>query len=264
DDVNGVNLFCPGVTGAALTSFTQIDSETWEAELVNTVGAEFGWYDGYLIASSANSGSLALYDKVEISVNDIPGVPANPQIVGSIEGSGIYGANGIAIKDGYAYIADGAYGLKVVDITDPFNRVIVSSYDARYPTGIKIQGNYAYTSCETEGLKIFDISDPLNPELTGSVDFWGSAHAIDISGDHVFVAHGSTGLAVVDVSDPTNPYLVETLDTGDAEDIVVSGDYAYIADNNNGLVIIDISTPSLPELVNSYPADYARGIDKSG
>lgn len=69
NDVDSVNLHCPQITGTALVPFTQIDPETWNIELVNNTGASAGQYVAYIIATSENSGSLALYNEVTIVVS---------------------------------------------------------------------------------------------------------------------------------------------------------------------------------------------------
>ena len=69
DNVDAVQLFCPEVLGASPVSFVQMDSERWEGVIVNNTGALSGSYNGYIHATSEDSGSLALYDLVYISVN---------------------------------------------------------------------------------------------------------------------------------------------------------------------------------------------------
>lgn len=70
-DVNAVYLYCPDVLGAGLLALTPVDTETWEAVLTNNTGAPVGEYPGVLYASSTNSGTIALYDKVIIDVDHI-------------------------------------------------------------------------------------------------------------------------------------------------------------------------------------------------
>ncbi len=67
-DTNAVQLYCPLIAGASLVDFSQLNPTTWEANLVNEMGASAGNYGGYILAYSANSGSLALYDDVTITV----------------------------------------------------------------------------------------------------------------------------------------------------------------------------------------------------
>lgn len=67
-DTSAVNLYCPAITGVTLVPFVKIDTETWEMDLVNETGASEGDYSGFVLATSANSGALTLYDAVTITV----------------------------------------------------------------------------------------------------------------------------------------------------------------------------------------------------
>lgn len=68
NDTSAVQLYCPLIAGGSLVDFTQLNPTTWEANLVNQTGASEGNYGGYIMAYSADSGSLALYDDVIITV----------------------------------------------------------------------------------------------------------------------------------------------------------------------------------------------------
>jgi hypothetical protein len=67
-DTDAVNLYCPEITGVTLVPFVKIDTETWEMDLVNETGASEGDYTGFILATSAGSGALTLYDEVTITV----------------------------------------------------------------------------------------------------------------------------------------------------------------------------------------------------
>ena len=71
NDVNSVRLYCPQITGTSLVSFNPIDSEKWGYTLTNNTGAQSGNYFGYLIATTAKSGSLALYDEVTVKITPL-------------------------------------------------------------------------------------------------------------------------------------------------------------------------------------------------
>ncbi len=82
-NVDTVYLHCPQITGQELVQFAEVESpqeisyftkqltvQFWEMQLVNNTGAPTGSYTGYIKATSADSGSMALYEKIEIFVND--------------------------------------------------------------------------------------------------------------------------------------------------------------------------------------------------
>jgi len=68
-DVDEVSLWCPSITGnTSFIPFSQTEPNQWELILVNTTGADAGDYVGCIKATSLNSGSLALYDVIDITV----------------------------------------------------------------------------------------------------------------------------------------------------------------------------------------------------
>ena len=69
NNTNSVNLYCPSVCGAGLVSFAYVSGDEWNGTIMNNMGASPGTYIGYFIATSANSGTLKLFDKVIITVS---------------------------------------------------------------------------------------------------------------------------------------------------------------------------------------------------
>ena len=148
------------------------------------------------------------------------------------------------VTNGYAYVADGAYGLKILSLTSPSDPELVGSYDtAGTARGIGVAGNFAYVADATNGLVVVNVSDPTDPELVTSVPM--NAATVAVSGNHAYVVAVSNGLHVVDVSVPENA--VETASfTGNGDpdfvinDLVVAGDTVYLA-MNGGLGSISTS-----------------------
>jgi hypothetical protein len=69
-NANSVTLNLPEITGMGLVSFTQKDTNTWQLNLVNATGASAGIYSGFILAKSSDSGMLALYNKVSVTVTE--------------------------------------------------------------------------------------------------------------------------------------------------------------------------------------------------
>jgi uncharacterized protein (DUF2249 family) len=67
-DVDSVLLCCPAVTGTSFVPFNQVTTDKWSLTLTNATGAHPREYPGYIVASSANSGNIDLYDKITILV----------------------------------------------------------------------------------------------------------------------------------------------------------------------------------------------------
>ena len=206
-----------------------------------------------------------------------------PALVGTFDTPG--NAKSVQVVGNYAYVADGNSGLQVIDISNPQNPVLKSSYNDNYPSGgfysaeeVEVDGDYAYIAARGVGLEIVDISNPSNPILTGSYDRADRLRVSSIfkQGLSVYI-DGLFNVFAIDVSDPeyptiytSNPYyevgsgapeFIYTENSGiisyigDVNDIWVSN-YVYIA-TNDGLEIFQ--TP--PYNDNSYFSDYVGLID---
>jgi hypothetical protein len=174
----------------------------------------------------------------------------------------------VTVSGDYAYVADGAYGFDVIDISDPSNPSPAGNYDtlSYIARNVAVSGDYAYVAYNDIGLLVIDISDPTNPSLAGSYDTPDLAYNVAISGDYAYVADNESGLQVIDISNPTSPSLAGTYDTpGEARDVVIAGDHAYIGDGAGGLQVIDISDPTSPTFVGDYDTPgVVRGVAISG
>jgi hypothetical protein len=176
----------------------------------------------------------------------------NPTLKGNYDTSG--SARAVYISGKHAYVADGASGLQIIDISNLSSPTLTGTYNTPgNALGVSVAGKYAYISDGASGLQVIDISNPTSPSLSGTYDTTGDARGIYVSGKYAYVADGTSGLHIIDVSDPTSPSLSGTYDTADiAQGVYVLGKYAYVADNATGLVIINISNPSSPSLVGTY------------
>ena len=78
-----------------------------------------------------------------------------------------------------AYLADGPYGLRVVDVTNPAAPLeIAHAFDMNYAYAVAVSGRYAYIAAAGAGLLVVDVSDPAYPvELGGYDTAWRCAVA---------------------------------------------------------------------------------------
>jgi hypothetical protein len=145
----------------------------------------------------------------------------------------------VAVSGDYAYVADGATGLRVINVSTPTNPQEVGFFDtAQAALGVAVSGNYAYVADYRDGLRVIDVSAPTNPQEVGFYDT-GDARGVAVNGTFVYVADGWAGLRVFNVSTPTNPQEVGFFDTGGyAYDMALNGSYVYVADGLCGLSII--------------------------
>jgi len=82
----------------------------------------------------------------------------------------------------YVLMADGSRGMKIIEITDPLNPVLVGNYTTTTALGVcsmvlreKI---YALIADGSAGLKIIEVTNPYSPVLMGSIDTDGFARKV--------------------------------------------------------------------------------------
>ncbi len=182
---------------------------------------------------------------------DLSGVPAPEVFLRPVEG--IPAAP--AAQPLYAYLAAGATGLRIVDVSDPAAPAPVSTLAFPSPArDVRVQGDYAYLTSYGGEVYIADISNPGFPGLLGSLTVPGDPRGLDVSGNYAYVASGSGGLHILDVSNPAAPSPVASyvLSGYPVYDVAVSGNYAYLAGFYRGLQILDVSDPTNPVPVGSF------------
>ncbi len=114
----------------------------------------------------------------------------------------------LVYENGYLFITDYYYGLRVADVHQPSLPLPAGGLSAQNANDIAISGSYAYLTTN-KSLCIIDISNPTSPVLTGSVaipDNGGlQAEGVVVLGNLVFVAGFNDGFAVIDATDKANP-----------------------------------------------------------
>ncbi len=188
-------------------------------------------------------------------------VPAAPCTVGDYDLGvpGVYWvAQGVEVAGSLAYVVGGPYGgrasdgfgLRVVDVSDPFSPTLVGLLQSGLEGwwsgwDIAVAGRYAYLTAGRAGLHVVDISNPAAPVEVAAYATLGLAHSLALAEGRAYVAVDEDGLWVFDVADPTVPVLLGSHDTpGYACDVAVEGGMAYVADGSAGLRVIDVSDPA--------------------
>ena len=220
----------------------------------NFIERALTWNPGNVLAGARHItiGGHFLYVIADIGLViidvDSPLAPIVSAIVPLVDG------RASALQFRYLFVTD-SYGLRVVDVTDPANPLLVS--DAAVP-----------------------IRD---------------AERVYVARTYAYVAARTQGLAVIDVWNPEAPQLVEFFDAGgqlrDTRDVVVGATnaslFAYLADGEAGLKVVQLTAPDSqpnfygfspaprPQLIASYPThspvlsvskglDRDRGVDETG
>ena len=197
-------------------------------------------------------GDVLNYNVTLADGNLLPGwltVNSEPKLLGSLDTDGV--TEMVEVVDSLAYVADGAAGLKIIDVSNATAPVLKGSLGAYTTLGVTVIENLAYMANGGAGFRIIDISTPSNLTEIGSL---GTSYAmrVVVKDNHAYVADHSEGLKIIDVSNPYAPVLVGSLGTASAFlDVVVKNNYAYVADSTAGLKIIDVSNATYPTLAGN-------------
>jgi hypothetical protein len=189
------------------------------------------------------------------------------------------------------YVAYGAGGLEVFDVTDPANAQFLGSIDtpgtavsvavAEYPAQ-----TVAFVGDASGGISVFDVTDPANiillqllaVDVNDEASIDAAVWDVEIDDNKIiYVAETTGGFTTFDAADPESNMLLDSLDialSGSAGEIKASvtnveldGNRAYLALQNYGLVTINIADPANLLLINtsgialSQPFGMARDDD---
>ncbi|MCB4790861.1 MAG: fibronectin type III domain-containing protein [Elusimicrobia bacterium] len=193
---------------------------------------------------------------------------ANPTQVGILSSGLSSTPKNISVSGNYAYVADGASGLIVINCSNPAAPTIAGTYTTSNAssnqgfTAVQVSGNYAYIG-DNLGFEILDVSNPSSPTLIKTLAANANTiHDIFISGDYAYLANGVDGIRIENISNPSSAYQVSQFSkysTNPNDNIIVNtknvyknGNYLYVTDEVWGLIIIDVSNPANPQFAGKY------------
>jgi hypothetical protein len=172
-------------------------------------------------------------------------------------------AEAVALCGGYAYIADGWGGLRVVDVSDASAPVLRGGWDSPgYATDVAVSGSYAFLADDDNGLQVISVADPDMPERVAHL--WGPPGVpvlgVELAGGLLFLNECHTGFQVVDIVDPTLPVIIGSCDTpGCAWDMCFRDSLAFVADGSAGVSVVNLSDPTQPVVIGTAGAPWSTG-----
>jgi hypothetical protein len=262
-DKVGENLYSEGVTcievqGAyAYAGFSQglgvFDASSPNPSLVGSA------------AVSESLNDLALTGDFVLAVNrtgllvfDVS-TPQQPQQIASLPLADGYR---VRLDGDVAYVSSDAAGLRVIDISDAHNPVLMGSYDTPGSTsGVSVSGGYAFLGQSTDGLVITDVSNPSAVQVAGQLG-GGAAGESLLIGDHLYVTDwDSPALRVLDVSDVANPVEVGAVPDFTAVDLATDGVHLYatrfwVDTQLYYLHVFDLTDPASPLELSTIPVSH--------
>ena len=129
--------------------------------------------------------------------------PTSPIAVGHYSTPGGLGYN-LFVEDRRAYLANGNWGLDVIDITDPTSPFSLGSFVPSSGSfyDVAVVDKVAYIAAN-DGLHVIDLDDPSFPEVLGHYESQYGCKEITLS-DGIAYLSNNIG-SIVDVSNPFQP-----------------------------------------------------------
>jgi len=118
----------------------------------------------------------------------------------------------VQVSGNRAYLADNLAALKILDVNNPDNPIVLGSYATpqglKYPQSVQVAGNMAYIL--SRGLQVVDLTNVISPTLRG---FYPSEYSLNLSvaGSRAYLSKVSNEVELLDISDPDLPTLRATL-----------------------------------------------------
>ncbi len=126
--------------------------------------------------------------------------PAKPVSVSTY--SGPLGPQSIYISGRYAYVADFANGLYVLDISNPANVTLAGQKSGTGYYSVQVAGDYAYAgdALRARRFRCSTSMTPSNITTVGSLSTGGNPRSVFLAGKYAYESMGNTTLKVVDIN----------------------------------------------------------------
>lgn len=171
----------------------------------------------------------------------------------------------------YIPIVDGVLigGIGVVDLSDPANPVLVSTFETGdYQVMHMVAGNgylYALAQGDSQNIHIYDLDDPLAPVAVATVAMPEYTKRLGLVGNTLYAACDSFNCQSLFAIDVTEPGAAEINGrwqmNAAADELVPFGDGLFLmTDYEDGIWVLDVSDPENPLVAGrlQLPGDYAR------
>jgi hypothetical protein len=197
------------------------------------------------------------------SVQHLPknaGQSFNMSQISTIDASGRL--NSIFVAGNYAYLAISDFGLRILNIEDKSNPVVVGQYkNEGFALDVQVIGNYAYLANGKAGLEIINISDPTHLEKIGEFNDGEGCSKIKVEGDRAFISSSSFPIKIIDISNPEIPNKIGEIPGTELNhtsiiNFEVSGNFLYVLNFIEGLLIFNVTDVTNPTLISQFQGDY--------
>lgn len=226
----------PGITNIANTAFANpfTGYDAWDVRVQGNIA---------IVAAGADG----IYT---LDVSD----PNNPILLDQdvFDGTSFY--RKLDVQGNFAYVADygAGNGMRIYDISDPTNIILVETQGLTYATDIAVYGDVVFIADGPFGVYLFNISDTSSSIILGSFDIFTNVTALWVQGPHLYLVESIIGAPVVaslyiyNIADIQSEVQIG-FSSVDAMfyDIYVDGDIGYAADNA-WMILYNLTNPTTP------------------
>jgi hypothetical protein len=158
--------------------------------------------------------------------------------------------NEMIISNEIAYVADGANGLSILNISNINNRTILGQFEIEGPAeNIIVMNDRIYLTADNF-LYLIDSSDLSNPEEISHYNTTGIISDIDVKNEIVYLTDDEQGLTILDTS---SDILIKIGDfnivNASFQSVSIENEVAFVATRNQGFIILNVSQPNLPQIL---------------
>ena len=115
-------------------------------------------------------------------------------------------ARDIAFLGTIAVVADGRYGLSVVDLSEPrAPRLVATRAVPDFAHGVAAGGGIIYSAEGVEGVGVYRFAADSLELVSRAQTAGGYANKVTVLGNRLLVANDVKGVAVFDLADPARP-----------------------------------------------------------
>ncbi len=159
------------------------------------------------------------------------------------------------IVDNYLYLVDDVT-LKVFDISDPQNTVLVNTIHLRFGIETIFPYKNRLFIGSSDGMYIYSISDPVTPVLLGEALHTRSCDPVVANDSVSFVTlrgnqpcgPAEDGLYSYNIRNLMNPVLISTQHIPTPHGLGLQDSILYVCQKTNGMSIYNINNPAAPRL----------------
>lgn len=169
------------------------------------------------------------------------------------------------------YLASGAAGLEVVDVSDPAAPQLLGSLPLPgSASAVTLLGTNLVAVARVgnfgAGVTFVDVSTPTSPIARGSMNspFVLDPRALAARDTILFVADAQLGLLSIGFGNPDAPVGVGIPSGAGARDLDLLGTILLVASRSRGLQVVDVFDPATPLLRSEVPLPPVLGVARNG